>query len=392
MRRARIASCSAPVSRCPQVGLAWKLLRRGCVHTARHGMHTMFVSGVGTASPARRYTRTECWEAFRDSDWFSRLGARAHAIAQAVLLRDNGMRSRWLAVDSLDEVFHIDPDTLYRRFVANAPSLAATAARNAIAQADLDVDQVDAMVVSTCTGNPCPGLSGYVIERLNLRADVLAFDLVGHGCAAALPNWQLASALLHANQCRHVLSVCVEVCSAAMYLDGDPGVLISASLFGDGAGAAILSRAAARGPRRVEWKHTGSLVDPDQRCALRFEQRDGMLRNILARAVPKLAAKYAGDVLDRVLSDARVDHTEIRGWIVHSGGRDVLLALQKRFDTDADDFRYSTAVLNEYGNLSSAFVYVVLQAAFADDARGGWWWLFSFGAGFSCHGALLQVE
>jgi 3-oxoacyl-[acyl-carrier-protein] synthase III len=39
-----------------------------------------------------------------------------------------------------------------------------------------------------------------------------------------------------------VLSICVEVSSAAMYLDDDPGVLISACLFGDGAGAAVLSR------------------------------------------------------------------------------------------------------------------------------------------------------
>lgn len=352
----------------------------------------MFVSGIGTASPAHRYTKTECWEAFQNSEWFSRLGARARAIAQTVLLRDNGMQSRWLAVAPLDKAFQIDPDTLYQRFVTNAPALAASAGQRALAQAGLDAAQIDAVVVSTCTGNLCPGLSGYMIERLALRADVLAFDLVGHGCAAALPNWQLSSALLHAGQAQHVLSICVEVCSAAMYLDNDPGVLISASLFGDGAGAAILSRAAAPGARRIECRHTGSLIDPAQRCALRFEQKDGMLRNVLTRAVPRLAAKYAGDVLDRVLADAHVGRAEIRAWILHAGGRDVLLAMQERFDTHADDFRYSAATLNEYGNLSSAFVYFVLQAALADEAPGGWWWLTSFGAGFSCHGALLQVE
>jgi alkylresorcinol/alkylpyrone synthase len=41
--------------------------------------------------------------------------------------------------------------------------------------------------------------------------------------------------------------------------------------------------------------------------------------------------------------------------------------------------------------MSSAFVYFVLQAALQDDARAGWWWMSSFGAGFSCHGALLKV-
>jgi len=49
-------------------------------------------------------------------------------------------------------------------------------------------------------------------------------------------------------------------------------------------------------------------------------------------------------------------------------------------------------MLREYGNLSSAFVYFVLAAAIADDAPAGWWWLSSFGAGFSCHGALLRVD
>lgn len=352
----------------------------------------MFVSGIGTATPTHRYTKADCWEAFRNSQWFAKLGPRARAIAQAVLLRDNGMESRWLAVDSLEEVFQIDPETLYQRFVANGPALAASAARRALSNAGVAAGDIDAVVVSTCTGNLCPGLSGYMTEQLGLRGDARAFDLVGHGCAAALPNWQLGSALLASGQCAHVLSICVEVCSAAMYLDNDPGVIISASLFGDGAGAAVLSRQRLSSARSVEWKHSGSIVDPQQRSALRFEQRDGLLRNILTRAVPKMAAKHAGDVFERVLLEAQIDRGSVCQWIMHAGGRDVLIALQQRLETEPHDFRYSAATLHDYGNLSSAFVYFVLQAALADDAQGGWWWLSSFGAGFACHGALLQVE
>ena len=54
------------------------------------------------------------------------------------------------------------------------------------------------------------------------------------------------ASLIAAGAAEHVLSVCVEVSSAAMYLDNDPGVLISACLFGDGAGAAVLSRDAGQ--------------------------------------------------------------------------------------------------------------------------------------------------
>ena len=352
----------------------------------------MFFLGIGTATPTARYTKAECLEAFQNSGWFGRLDARSHFVARTVLQRDNGIEARRLALDSLAEVFCIDPDTLSRRFLDHAPALAAEAGRRALADAGLAAHEIGAVVVSTCTGYLCPGLSGHVVERLGLRADVQAFDLVGQGCAAALPNLQLGRALLASSACEHVLSVCVEVSSAAMYLDNDPGVLISACLFGDGAGAAVLSREPGTTGRRIEWKDSTSLIEPARRNALKFEQRAGMLRNILTREVPALAAEYAEQVLATVLQRAGLASADVSAWIMHAGGRDVLLALQRRLELKPEDLRYSAAMLHEYGNLSSAFVYFVLQAALADDAPGGWWWLSSFGAGFSCHGALLEVR
>jgi alkylresorcinol/alkylpyrone synthase len=352
----------------------------------------MYFRGIGTATPAARYTKAECWAAFQESAWFSKLDPRSHLIARTVLQRDNGIAERRLALDSLAQAFKIDPNTLAQRFLAHAPALAAQAGERALAVAGLSAADIGAVVVSTCTGYVCPGLSGHVVERLGLAADVQAFDLVGQGCAAALPNFQLGRALLASNACEHVLSICVEVSSAAMYLDNDPGVLISACLFGDGAGAAVLSREPDSNSRRVEWSACASLIDPGQRKALMFEQRDGMLRNILTRAVPTLAADRAHEVLLTVLRRSGLVSDDIGEWIMHAGGRDVLLAIGRRFDLADDDLRYSAAMLREYGNLSSAFVYFVLEAALADAAPGGWWWLSSFGAGFSCHGALLRVH
>lgn len=352
----------------------------------------MHILGIGTAHPPTRFTKAECLVAFENSAWFARLDGRAHLIARTVLQRDNGIEARRLAVESLDEVFQIDPGTLSQRFLAHAPLLAALAGERALGKAGVSASQIDAVVVSTCTGYLCPGLSGHVVERLGLRGDVQAFDLVGQGCAAALPNLMLGRALLAAGACDKVLSICVEVSSAAMYLDNDPGVLISACLFGDGAGAAVLSRQPGTSGRRVEWKDSTSLVEPAERRALMFEQRDGMLRNILTRAVPGLAADYAQRVLGTVLGRAGLRPDDVGAWIMHAGGRDVLQALEKRLELQPDDLRYSAAMLREYGNLSSAFVYFVLDAALADDAASGWWWLSSFGAGFSCHGALLEVQ
>ncbi len=352
----------------------------------------MYFRGLGTATPAQRYSQVECLDAFEKSDWFDQLDARAHWVARNVLRHDNGIGARWLALDALAEAFVIDPDTLARRFETHAPALAAQAGARALGDAGLLPLQIDAVVVSTCTGRLCPGLSGHLVERLGLRADALCFDLVGQGCAAALPNCQLGQALLGAGVANHVLSVCVELSSAAMYLDNDPGVLISACLFGDGAGAAVLSHSPQAGRRGIKWTDSASLIEPSQRQALRFEQRGGLQRNILTRAVPALAATHAHRVLGKVLGQAGLNPDDIQAWILHAGGRDVLLALARRFELDDQALRYSAAMLLEYGNLSSAFVYFVLQAALADNAPPGWWWLSSFGAGFSCHGALLQVS
>jgi predicted naringenin-chalcone synthase len=352
----------------------------------------MFLHSIGTALPEKCYTKRDCWEAFTESEWFQRLDRRAHAVARAVLSRDNGIEERWLAVDTLAEVFIINPDSLHRRFATHAPRLAANAGGSALDGARLAPHSIGAVVVSTCTGYLCPGLSGYVVERLGLLPNTLCFDLVGQGCAGALPNLQLANAMLAGQQCDHVLSICVEVCSAAMYLDNDPGVLISACLFGDGAGAAVLSRARPTDQRSIEWRDSVSLTNPNAREYLRFEQRAGMLRNILTRSVPRLAAEHAAEVLGTARARVGLARDEITTWIMHAGGRDVLNALEEHLILPSHALRYSREALRRFGNLSSAFVYFVLDAAIRDSAPGGWWWISSFGAGFSCHGALLAVE
>jgi alkylresorcinol/alkylpyrone synthase len=350
----------------------------------------MFIIGLGTAAPPHCYTQAECWEALQHSTRFHELNSRSRAILRKVLTGNNGIATRHFAMENLEEAFELTPDALHARYLKTAPALAVQAAELALSDSRTKPEDLDAVIVSTCTGYLCPGLTSYVGERLALRPDVLTLDLVGQGCAAALPNLRAAEALLTAGRCRRVLSVCVEVCSAAFYLDNDPGVLISACLFGDGAGAAVLAND-ANGGRRVEWKDCGSFLEPNNRDALRFEQRSGMLRNILAPEVPALAAQHAEQVFADTLARAGVDRSRVAGWILHPGGRDVLLALRERLGLSERDVRWSEAVLREYGNVSSPSVFFVLQRALSDSVPPGLWWLSSFGAGFSCHGALLEV-
>jgi alkylresorcinol/alkylpyrone synthase len=351
----------------------------------------MFVTGLGTAAPAQRYAQRECWDALQNSTPFTRLAPRSRAILKKILCGENGITSRHLALEPLTEAFDLTPDALQARFAKHAPALAVEAARRALRDAVCAPAEIDAVLISTCTGYLCPGLTSYVSERLGLRADVFTLDLVGQGCGAALPNLRTADALLAAHHARKVLSVCVEVCSAAIYLDDDPGVLVSACLFGDGAGAAVLASQPRPDRRRVEWKFGSSSLAPDKRDTLRFVHKSGMLRNILLPEVPQIVGDEAAKLLSGTLEAAGVKRARVAGWIFHAGGRDVLQALRDRLALTEADVRHSAAVLREFGNVSSPTVLFVLERALRDAVPDGLWWMSSFGAGFSCHGALLQV-
>jgi alkylresorcinol/alkylpyrone synthase len=351
----------------------------------------MFITGLGTAVPEKRYSQRQCLESLRASQPFSRLTAPSRLLLERVLGSEQGVQTRHLALDSLEEAFELDPDVLYRRYLAHAPQLATRAARTALTDCGAEPAEIDALVISTCTGYLCPGLTSYVSESLGLRSDALLLDLVGQGCGAALPNLRTADALLASRRCERVLSVCVEVCSAALYIDDDPGVLVSACLFGDGAAAAVTSPRPRENQRAVRWTGATTLADPACRDTLRMEQRGGLLRNILSRSVPQAAAEHASDLLSRELEARELSISDIRAWIWHAGGRTVLERLRALTGLGEEATRRSADILGRFGNLSSPFVFFVLAQTLRERAPGGLWWMSSFGAGFSCHGALLEV-
>ncbi len=346
----------------------------------------MFITGLGTAVPPQRHTQKECWDALRVSQQYSALSSRSHAILRKVLTGNNGIDARHLALDPLSEAFDFSPDTMHGRFKQVGPQIGEEAARRALAESGRKPDEIGALVVATCTGYLCPGLSSYIGERLGLPRSAQLLDLVGLGCGAAVPTLRTASALLAETE--HVLAVCVEVCSAAIFLDDDPGVLISACLFGDGAAAVVGSRKPQPGVREVRMARAESLHVPEAREKLRFDNCGGLLRNILAADVPTLSAGFAADVLAR----AGVVPSEISEWLFHSGGRDVLREICALVGLDENAVRHSTEVLREYGNMSSPSCLFSLRRALDENCAGGKWWLASFGAGFSSHGAVLEVR
>jgi alkylresorcinol/alkylpyrone synthase len=286
-------------------------------------------------------------------------------------------------------VFDLDADQLNAAFRSEAPRLAARALTAALESAGAGAGELDALLICTCTGYLCPGVTSYVAEELGLRSDTWLQDLVGLGCGAAIPTLRAAEAVLAAKPEALVACVAVEVCSAAFYLDDDPGVLISACLFSDGAAATLWRGGAPTGaaPLRI---HTFSTVhQPVNRDRIRFEQRGGKLRNLLDPAVPQLAAAAVSGLFEQ--ERARPGARPLTRILAHPGGRDVLDALEQALPGYPLDS--SRRVLSRYGNMSSPSVLFALEDALGNarpDERGDWW-LVSFGAGFSAHGCRVGV-
>lgn len=344
----------------------------------------MYLHSLATAVPPQIVTQAQCWDLIERSSVRQRLHKRSRLILHSVLRGDHGISTRNFANLRLDQIFDLSSDELNAAFRTEAPKLAAAALRRAMETAGIKADDLDALLICTCSGYLCPGVTSYVAESLGLRSDAYLQDLVGLGCGAAIPSLRSASHVLAARPEATIACIAVEICSAAFYLDDDPGVLISACLFGDGAAASIWK--GTPGSSGLSAFGFDTLHLPADRDKLRFEMRDGKLRNLLHRTVPELAAGAVSRLWERKGPRA-VDRV-----VSHAGGVDVLSALSAAlpgYPLDA-----SAAVLRRHGNMSSPSVLFALEETLKSrmPAAGSDHWLVSFGAGFSAHSCRLGFE
>ena len=341
----------------------------------------MYLNSIACTVPEQALTQREFWELFVNANITERLNRSSVEILRKVLLGDSGIAKRHFAMPDLERIFDLDSEALNRGFEREGPALAQRALDEALQKADLNPSSIDALFVCTCTGYICPGISSHVAEKAGMRPDAYLQDIVGLGCGAAIPTLRSASHFLCAHPSAKVAVVAVEICSAAPYLDNDGGVLISACLFGDGAAASIWSMQ----PDKTElFCHKFDTYHiPEQREKLRFENRFGKLRNRLHRSVPELASQ-AVDALFK-----KCDRDAVDCVISHSGGRDVLRAIQSILPHDyALDESYR--VLQNYGNMSSPSVLFGLQDHLEGGEVGENLWLTTFGAGFACQACQIS--
>jgi alkylresorcinol/alkylpyrone synthase len=343
----------------------------------------MYLQSISHAVPPQSFTQAECWSILENSPALDALKPRSQTLLEKVLKGDSGIHKRHFATEQVEDLFTLDAESLNRKFELEAPKLAEAALSESLAKAGLRASSLDALFICTCTGYLCPGITSYVAERMGLSNRAYLQDIVGLGCGAAIPTLRSAQGFLAANPNTNVACIAVEICSAAFYLDDDPGVLISASLFGDAASASIWSgtnKGQQYGIHKFDTLH-----DPAQRELLRFTNCAGKLRNKLHRSVPGIAAGAVKQLYQQV--DYKSEPHQIAA---HVGGRDVLDALEAALPIPP--LQPSWDALANYGNTSSPSVLIAAQSIIENEQAPDRIWLTSFGAGFAAHSCELTAR
>ncbi|MGE5296923.1 MAG: type III polyketide synthase [Solirubrobacterales bacterium] len=364
------------------------------------------LTALATANPRRYATQQEVCAFFEKH---FPMESKERDLYRELLL--NGpIRGRHIAVDEDEEICSQDPDSLIGRFEKHGRQIAADAARKALDQAGLTPAEVEGLIVNTCTGYLCPGLSSYLIEDLGLPAYASVLDLMGMGCGGAIPNLETACRMIQSGARKTVLCLSVEICSATFFLGPDPDLIVSNSIFADGASAAVLQanlngevssfkcevssgdHALQTSTGLVRFLDFESVTLPEYRDKLRYTTQAGRLRNVLTRGVPVIGAKAVAQVTRRLLDRHSLAPKDISHWVVHPGGTQVLAAVERHLDLTPEMLRFSYEIFHEYGNMSSPSVMFVLSKVLreAGPRAGEKALLVSFGAGFTAFAALIE--
>lgn len=333
------------------------------VVVATPAVETVCIAGVGYAVPKNIRPTSEILRAFPDR-------------TEAEMIKLTGIKERRYA----------DGDE-------TATSLAATAVRHALDQAGLRLDQIDGILMATILPDqPVPAMASALARHLGIPR-VFAFDL-NAACSGWLYALEVGRALIRGGTARNLIVVTAELLSRIT----NPKDHETAFLFGDGAGAAILSN--AEGGHRL---HRMALSgDATQFAAIQrpgggatrpfpapggADQADFYLQ-MNGASVFKSAVVAFADQIEATLLRHHLTPTDISWVVPHQANERILRAVSKRVGIP---FEKVVMTISRYGNTSGASVSMALGWAAQEGIfQPGDRIIFcSVGAGLTFAGGLL---
>lgn len=339
---------------------------------------------VGTALPPRAYSQDEILE------WSAETDPKIHR-----LFRNSHIDSRHLY---LPERINGHPpeesnQALIDKHLRGVLEIGPQAIDAALVPLGLTVGDVEFLVCVTSTGFLCPGISAQLIKHMGMRNSLRRIDVVGMGCNAAVNGLQAATAMAQARPGVVGLVVCIEVCSAAYVINRKMSTAVVNSLFGDGA-AALVVRSSSGGddadgaPTIVDFE---PFILTDAIDAMKYELDDNKLSFFLAKDIPAVIGRHVPIPVNRLLDRHGLTVPSIKHWLIHSGGKKVIDAIQSNLGLTEHDVRHTRSVLRAFGNMSSGSVLFSLDELQREGvtAPGDMGVLIAMGPGTAIETALL---
>ena len=272
-----------------------------------------------------------------------------------------------------------------RRIVAPDQSLAdiaENAARAALKNANLEIEQIDLIIVATCTPEWLfPSTAATLQHRLGAKCG--AFDL-GAACSGFVYGVITASQFIASGAMRNVLVIGAEVMSRYVNWE-DRNTCV---LFGDGAGAAVVS--AVEEGYGIIGHDLGAngLGGPLLRCGILDKTDDGKIYQN-GREVYKFAVNVMGESAVRALQSCDLTGDDIDVMVPHQANLRIIESAAKRLKMPMEKVFVN---LQKYGNTSAASIPIALSEANAQGRlkNGETVLLTGFGAGLTWASAVIK--
>lgn len=273
------------------------------------------------------------------------------------------------------------------------------AARAAIAQAGLAVEDIDMIIVATLSpDHDFPGTACFVQARLGL-AGIAVLD-IRNQCTGLLYSMTVADALIRAGQQKHVLVIGTEVHSTGIDLSTEGRDV--AVLFGDGAAAMVLGatddpdvgllghclHADGRGARELWIPAPGSSYFPHRAPKSMYDDRS-VFPQMNGRAVFKHAVTKLPKVMLEVLGKTGYTLDDVDVLVPHQANLRINEAVAKHMGFPPEKVVHN---IMKYGNTTAASVGIALHEA-REDGRiqdGSLVLLAAFGSGFTWAASVIR--
>lgn len=300
-------------------------------------------------------------------------------------------------VDTTDEWIRSRSGITERRIAApgeNSSDMGVKAAEMAMARAGVTKDDIDLVICATMSPDmPFPSTVCLIAAKLGMK-EVPAFDITA-ACSGFIYLLQVANHMLRAGEYRNVLIVGAEKLSSVIDWQ-DRGTCV---LFGDAAGAAVLSKsqtpyvgilgnvlgADGTNPELLYCPAGGSARPAS---AETVANREHYLR-MNGKEIFKLATRVMASSCEKVLQKCGVTTEQVACVIPHQANLRIIEAVAKQLGVGMEKFPIN---LDRYGNTSAASIPLALEEAWREKRfkHGDYILLVAFGAGLTWGSTLIK--